>query len=44
LLTARLGIGDNHCLAIKTTFDLAAADPEIKALLKEDSDFTHSFF
>jgi TetR/AcrR family transcriptional repressor of nem operon len=35
---------DNHCLAIKTTFELAATDPEIKALLKEDSDFTHGFF
>lgn len=32
---------DNHCLAIKTTFELAAIDPDIKALIKEDSDFTH---
>lgn len=35
---------DNHCLAIKTTFELAATDPEVKALLKEDSDFTRGFF
>jgi TetR/AcrR family transcriptional repressor of nem operon len=34
---------DNHCLAIKTTFELASTDPEIKVLLKEDSDFTHNF-
>jgi len=34
---------DNHCLAIKTTFELAGTDPEIKALVKEDSDFTHGF-
>jgi TetR/AcrR family transcriptional repressor of nem operon len=35
---------DNHCLAIKTTFELAAAtDPDVKALIKEDSDFTHGF-
>jgi TetR/AcrR family transcriptional repressor of nem operon len=34
---------DNHCLAIKTTFELAANDPDIKILLKEDSDFTHNF-
>lgn len=34
---------DNHCLAIKTTFELAATDPEIKALLKEDNEFTYGF-
>ncbi|WP_442591795.1 TetR/AcrR family transcriptional regulator [Pedobacter sp. AW31-3R] len=34
---------DNHCLAIKTTFELAATDPDVMALLKEDSDFTHRF-
>jgi TetR/AcrR family transcriptional repressor of nem operon len=34
---------DNHCLAIKTTFELAATDPDIKALVKKDSDFTHDF-
>jgi TetR/AcrR family transcriptional repressor of nem operon len=34
---------DNHCLAIKTTFELAATDPDVKALLKEDSDFTYGF-
>ena len=34
---------DNHCMAIKTTFELAATDPEIKALLKEDNDFTYGF-
>jgi len=34
---------DNHCLAIKTTFELASTDPDIKLLLKEDSDFTHGF-
>ncbi|WP_142528015.1 TetR/AcrR family transcriptional regulator [Pedobacter westerhofensis] len=34
---------DNHCLAIKTTFELASTDPDIKVLLKQDSDFTHGF-
>ena len=34
---------DNHCLAIKTTFELASTDPDIKVLLKEDSDFTQGF-
>jgi len=34
---------DNHCLAIKTTFELAGTDPDIMALLKEDSDFTQVF-
>jgi TetR/AcrR family transcriptional repressor of nem operon len=34
---------DNHCLAIKTTFELAGTDPDIKALVKKDSDFTHDF-
>lgn len=34
---------DNHCLAIKTTFELAATDPDVMALLKEDSGFTHGF-
>lgn len=33
----------NSCLAIKTTFEVAAADPEVQAILKEDNDFTHKF-
>jgi len=34
---------NNSCLAIKTTFEMAANDSEIQAILKADSDFTHSF-
>jgi len=33
----------NSCLAIKTTFELAADDKDVQAILKEDSDFTHAF-
>lgn len=33
----------NSCLAIKTTFDLAANDREVLEILKADSDFTHAF-
>jgi len=31
---------DSHCLAIKTTFELASTDPDVMALVKEDNDFT----
>lgn len=31
----------NSCLAIKTTFEMAIDDPEIKKILKADSDFTY---
>ena len=34
---------DNSCLAIKTTFELAATDKDVQAVLKKDSDFTHEF-
>lgn len=34
---------DNSCLAIKTTFELAATDKDVQAVLKKDSDFTHQF-
>lgn len=33
----------NSCLAIKTTFELAATDKDVQAILKKDSDFTHEF-
>lgn len=33
----------NSCLAIKTTFELAADDKDVQAILKNDSDFTHAF-
>jgi TetR/AcrR family transcriptional repressor of nem operon len=33
----------NSCLAIKITFELAATDLEVQAILKEDNDFTHGF-
>lgn len=33
----------NSCLAIKTTFELAATDKDIQTILKNDSDFTHAF-
>src|SRR4051812_46818982 len=35
--------GDYSCLAIKTTFEIAAEDKSIQAILKVDSDFQHSF-
>ena len=35
--------GANSCLAIKTTFEVAATDPDLQAILREDSDFTHNF-
>jgi len=34
---------NNSCLAIKTTFELAATDPDVQAILREDSDFSHQF-
>ena len=33
----------NSCLAIKTTFEVAATDPDLQAILREDNDFTHQF-
>lgn len=33
----------NSCLAIKTTFELAAKDKDVQDLLRKDSDFTHEF-
>lgn len=32
---------NNSCLAIKTTFELAADDKDVQEILKKDSDFTH---
>ena len=32
----------NSCLAIKTTFELAVADPEVQKIMKADSDFTYN--
>lgn len=34
--------GNDSCLAIKTTFEVAKVDTDIQAILKADSDFTHS--
>ena len=34
---------NNSCMAIKTTFEMATNDAEVKAILKEDNDFTHDF-
>jgi len=34
---------NNSCLAIKTTFELAATDADIQAILKQDNDFTYDF-
>lgn len=34
---------NNSCLAIKTTFEVAASDPDVQMILREDSDFTHNF-
>lgn len=34
---------NNSCLAIKTTFELAADDKDVQTILKNDSDFTHAF-
>jgi len=34
---------NNSCLAIKTTFELAADDKDVQAVLKADHDFTHAF-
>ena len=31
----------NSCLAIKTTFEVAATDPDLQAILREDYVFTH---
>lgn len=35
--------GGDSCLAIKTTFEIAADDPDIQQVLKADSDFTYNF-
>jgi TetR/AcrR family transcriptional repressor of nem operon len=35
--------GTNSCLAIKSTFEVAATDPAIQAILREDNEFTHQF-
>lgn len=32
----------NSCLAIKTTFEVATADPEVQKVIKADSDFTYN--
>lgn len=34
---------NNSCLAIKTTFEVAATDPALQAILREDNQFTHQF-
>ena len=34
---------NNSCLAIKTTFELAADDKDVQAVLKADHDFTYGF-
>jgi len=34
---------NNSCLAIKTTFELAATDADIQAILKQDNHFTYEF-
>ena len=34
---------NDSCLAIKTTFEVAASDSDVQAVLKEDNDFTHKF-
>jgi TetR/AcrR family transcriptional repressor of nem operon len=34
---------NNSCLAIKTTFEVAATDPAIQQILKEDNEFTYKF-
>jgi TetR/AcrR family transcriptional repressor of nem operon len=34
---------NNSCLAIKTTFELAADDKDVQTILKNDSDFTNAF-
>ncbi|MET3981171.1 TetR/AcrR family transcriptional repressor of nem operon [Mucilaginibacter sp. UYP25] len=34
---------NNSCLAIKTTFEVAASDPAIQQILKEDNEFTYKF-
>lgn len=33
----------DSCLAIKTTFEVAATDPDVQAVLREDNNFTHKF-
>ena len=35
--------GNDGCMAIKTTFEIAAHDKSVQAILKVDSDFTHDF-
>lgn len=34
---------NDSCLAIKTTFEVAASDPTVQQVLKEDNEFTHQF-
>jgi TetR/AcrR family transcriptional repressor of nem operon len=34
---------NNSCLAIKTTFEVAATDDDVKAILREGDDFAHHF-
>jgi TetR/AcrR family transcriptional repressor of nem operon len=34
---------NNSCLAIKTTFELAADDKDVQTILRNDSDFTNAF-
>lgn len=35
--------GENSCMVIKTTFEVAVADKSVQAILKADSDFTRDF-
>lgn len=35
---------NNSCLAIKTTFELAATDQDVQNILKKESDVTYAFF
>jgi len=34
---------NESCLAIKTTFEVAASDPDVQAVLREDNEFTYGF-
>ena len=33
---------DNHCLAIKTTFEVASTDTQVQQIIKADNDFTYN--
>ncbi len=35
--------GENSCMVIKTTFEVAVTDKSVQAILKADSDFTRDF-